>query len=367
METISPFIGLALRSALRSIVTTMVLAVLAILVFAADFAAAETPDTKVLLLRNGQVLSGQISYEGDHYRVTFPTGEIRVRRTEVEHLCRDLVDAFETKRRKIEAQDVTGQMRLADWCIRVELLSQADALISAAEQVVPQSSRVRLSRRNLQLARNPARAVPEVPALEKSPGYSRSELESMTRSMPDGTVETFRKTIQPMLLAGCAAARCHGVAATNDFRLIRPVRGHVLSRRATQRNLQAILRWIHSGPVVDDEADVQGETSILSQMTKSHGTSKESVSFAADSQQVRKVAEWMAALGKPNVGQPPIQFGEQRAALSQALEPDERGRRGLRSERSPRSTSSGPSPDIKDAWDPAIFNRRHHDLPDLSK
>lgn len=352
---------------LRTLAAVVVLAVacfatLSVSQLAAEEGFSSPSNSRVLLLRNGQAIVGQVSYEGEYYRVVLPTGEIRIRAAEVEHLCRDLQDAYRVKWAAISPNDVDAQMRLADWCVEYKMFEQAEALIVVAEQASPEMARVRIARRNLQLALNPQRSPPSVPAMRVAPLSNRGDLDALTKSMPHGTVETFRKTIQPMLVAGCAAARCHGTVATNEFRLIRPVRGHILSRRATQRNLQAVLTWLNSDKASQGAA---GETPILTRMMTAHGGEAKSVALSVDSPQYQVMVNWVADVTRPAVSPLPTSSGQRGAALSQTLESADGRQVGA----VPRPTSAANDEDKsrasgqEDAWDPGIFNDRHHETP----
>ncbi len=331
----------------------------------------EPDHTWHLLLRNGQVLSGQVSYEGDFYRVALPTGEIRVRRGEVQDLCRSFPEVYQRKLATVSADDFLGQLRLADWCLRNELLSEAEGLIAQAARLAPDHARVRVAQRSLELARNPQGQAPSVPKIGSpqsdvrsvgSPApYDQSELDRLTRNMPEGTMEAFRNTIQPMLVSGCAAAKCHGSAATSEFRLIRPLRGHLLSRRATQRNLQAVLGYL--GPADGEDSESQ----ILAAATRAHGGRDDPAFRSPDAVPVKQLVAWIVAVTEPAANRAPSRVSTPRVTLSQAVDHDDRERFYSRekngSDGTANSEGQGPGESgqqVRDAWDPEEFNRRYH-------
>lgn len=335
------------------------------------FLRASEPSTafsssRVLLLRNGQMLSGQISYAGANYHVLLPTGEIRIRASEVEYVCQDIQEALVRKYEAIEPGDLAGYLRLTDWCIEHELFVEADRLLVSIENLAPPSARtrVKLTRRNLEMAQNPVSSAPPVPTLDSQPADGAVEgaiddaeaLDRLTRNMPEGTVETYRRTVQPILMAGCAAARCHGNAASNEFRLIRPTHGHIISRRATQRNLQAILRWI--------DLENVSESPLLSAASRPHGAAKEPVLGEGESVRLEHLSKWVSSLASQTVdttvkADPPDHIEDQPAALSQSIERSS-ARVPAKSSDFPRSPGTRETAEYLDPWDPAIFNRRYH-------
>ena len=48
---------------------------------------------------------------------------------------------------------------------------------------------------------------------------STSEIDRRVRTLPTGTIETFTRSIQPMLLNYCATAGCHGASGTSSYAL----------------------------------------------------------------------------------------------------------------------------------------------------
>ena len=87
-----------------------------------------------LVLRNGEVIEGQIELIGDRYRAAMATGEIRVRASEVEFVCRTLDEAYQVKRAAIASPQLHDHLALADWCQRHGLIQYArDELAMAAQ------------------------------------------------------------------------------------------------------------------------------------------------------------------------------------------------------------------------------------------
>ena len=178
-------------------------------------AADSEPAQGVLLLRNGQMIEGQITRNSDHYQVTLPYGEIRVRVVDVEFCCRTLQEGYERKRAAIQVGNVQDHLELAQWCERHGLLDLADEELVAAAAIEPNHPMLAILKRRLQLAREPPLQPAESQAGVAVP--TADELDRMVRGMPPGAVETFAQVVQPLLMNHCTSSGCHGSQAETHF------------------------------------------------------------------------------------------------------------------------------------------------------
>ena len=203
-----------------------------------------TPQQGVLLLRNGNVIEGQVTRAGDYYLVTFgDSGEARLAAAEVETLCVDLDDAYQYRRATMIGRAAAPHLDLAEWCLRHGLVHQAGEQLVAAMQKDPQNARVAAVERKVKLAL----AAPESePARQPTTTatVSAEQLDKTIRALPPGSLEKFSAVVQPILLNKCAAGGCHGPTARSDFRLLRPAAGVGPSKRFTQQNLFAVLQYL---------------------------------------------------------------------------------------------------------------------------
>ncbi len=85
---------------------------------AGDDPLAVAPQPGLVLLRNGQVMSGKITQAGNFYYVTLPGGEIRLPAEQVELACRNLTEGYERKRAGIDPEKLADHLDLAIWCLR---------------------------------------------------------------------------------------------------------------------------------------------------------------------------------------------------------------------------------------------------------
>ena len=197
----------------------------------------------LLLLKNGNLLAGHITREGDYYYVVSPGGKLRVRASEAVAICHDVAEAYRLRRQALQPTVVYDYLELANWCIRHRLYEQAAIELQQAEQADPGHPRIALLRKRLELAQHPVASANRSSAGARR-GPTVDELEKMVRSMPPGTVEYFAGRIQPLLVNSCATSACHGPEAASRFRLTRIPSHRPPSRRVTQRNLYNTLQWI---------------------------------------------------------------------------------------------------------------------------
>ena len=91
----------------------------------------------VLLLRNGQVLTGEIAKIGDRYSIAVERGEIRLHQRDVEWVCRDLEEAYRQKCLQSRADCVQDHLDMAQWCQSNGLLNHASEELKIAVALNP--------------------------------------------------------------------------------------------------------------------------------------------------------------------------------------------------------------------------------------
>ncbi len=251
-------------------------------------ALAESPPTAtspgVLLLRNGNLLQGQITQSGDHYDVAQRDGEIRVRVTDVEAACRDLNHCYQVKLSHLTAGQINDHLALAEWCLRYGLVDEARLAIRDAAALDSTHPKVAVLERRLQFAVQKPKAEPPVET-SSSDQPSSDELDRTSRGLPPRAVETFTTTIQPLLLNHCSTAGCHGPQSATSFHLLRLPSGRTASRRSTQRNLYAALALI--------DRDKPDNSPLLTAIAGAHGSSKVPIFSKHQSSHYRQLVDWV--------------------------------------------------------------------------
>jgi hypothetical protein len=246
-----------------------------------------TPQEGFLILRNGQVLGGQITCVGDFYIVTFgQQGEARLPASKVEMCCATLEDAYFRKLDAIRDGDVNAHLDLAEWCLRHHVIARAADQLLRAFALDPANPRFGPLERRLFLAtREP---VPPVATRPPQIQTSRPTGPSNRRELPPGTVEFFTEKVQPLLLNRCATNACHGVRTERAFQLTRPLRGQSVPHRITQRNLDAALS------MVDYEKPM--ESRLLTAPQSPHGGLAEPIFGARSTEEHAALTEWVRRL-----------------------------------------------------------------------
>ncbi len=303
---------------------------LAAAVLAADERSL-TPRTGVVLLANGELLSGTIIPAGDRYDIHLETGEIRLRRSEVALVCRDAHECYLHKRSGLEQGRAADHLTLAEWCVRNNLLAEGEQELAAARAADPVHPRLRLVESRLVLAKAPP---PAEPAPAPEPHEAFVALDNVARNLPPGAMESFTNTIQPLLLNYCSKAGCHTGNRDGALKLER-IHPKLAGRSATQRNLQRVLA------LVDRQDPPQSK--LLQAPIRPHGTVQSPIFTDRQQSQYRQLVQWVyiVAGSRRPIRQPTL--AERTAPLLQTVpgatgtpEPDEPSDRG--------ATSSGAEP-----------------------
>lgn len=250
----------------------------------------------VVLLRNGEVLSGTIARTGDYYHVSKPGSEIRLKAAEVDRVANNLIELYEEKQRRLKPESLPDRLELAEWCLGQRLLAQAHAQLAAAAAISPNHPRITLIQRRVMLAERP----PEehvAPAAIVHRGPSKEELDRLIRGLPSHAVESFTSTIQPLLVNNCTTAGCHGPTSSGKLRLLRLSLAGPPNRRLTQRNLHSVWQTID----VNDPA----ASPLLTQPIRPHGKAKSPIFSGHQAAQYRQLVTWVYTATKQRRPPPP--------------------------------------------------------------
>lgn len=310
----------------------------------------------VLLLRNKNLLAGQIVRRGDRYHVVAPGAQFSVPAAQVWRCCRSAEDAYQFLRsthRRLLARD---HLRLAQWCLRNDLLTQAarellDArtlqsdlpLLPTLERQLRQRLRLAAADETDHVEGDPRGQSPEASA---TPVRQDRPLlrESPATGLIDATREVradFARRVQPMLIQSCASSGCHAPDGTEQFQLNRLALAGGGHAELTRRNLAAVLAEL--------TAEKPEQSRLVEHARREHGTTTRR-STPLKRRQTILLLEWTrSALGidptpepvaNPEVASVPadvavVPAGYESMTLDETVEP----------EIIPR-----------DRWDPAIFH-----------
>ena len=352
----------------------------------AQDAPAPPPSPQIVLLRNGQVLEGQISQADGQYVVQVDGGQIRLKATDVEMLCGSLEEGYQRKRAAILVGSVHQHLELAQWCLRHGLLDHAGDEINAAVAADPRHPMIPALQQRLKMALEP----PPAPEAKASPNgmLTNEDLDRMVRGLPRGAVETFTQSVQPVLTNHCATSGCHGPQTDNGLRLYRIPPKQTASRRLTQRNLASALEYINR--------DNPEQSRLLTAASSPHGTARGPIFSEHQATQYKRLVEWANQVAQRPPTDVPASVTPQvmeenpafvppatsAAAHPRMLSPEARRARPLQAQgNAPRTAADGPrsasaaeakpadnppgeaSPashsQADDPFNPDVFNRQH--------
>lgn len=260
----------------------------------------------VVLLRSGGVLYGAVSVHGERYVVSAPNRAIDVEARQVLLVAPNLQAAYEQQRQQLPADNNDLRLRLAEWCLRYDLLTQAEQELADARQIDQHDPRLPLLDRRLAVAKKPKK-YHSVYQTSIAVGDNKSqaeleELEAVAAELPRGAVERFTRKVQPLLVNGCTAAGCHESGGAQKFQLDRAVLHGLSNRRITLRNLTATLA------LVDRMSPQQSE--LLKMARRNHGGRGHAALNSRQASQLKQLTEWLDMLAgtprKPAAFQEPL-------------------------------------------------------------
>lgn len=229
-----------------------------------------------LVLKNGQVVIGQISRNADSVfvqtdggsRVVFPVERI-------EFVCNSLNEAYWQKNARVKATDLNAHVDLFHWCMKQGLLEEAqnqiDLLVTMDikavqleylnRQLLVALTQQRKFQRQLMANQVPQNSQPGVTDREPSDGeialvgfeseqpvsseFERlnalKRIEAAIDSIPKKSVGIFKRKVEPLLVRNCCP--CHAGDRTEVMPLMRLGLNQVIPKRLSQRNLYHVLQY----------------------------------------------------------------------------------------------------------------------------
>lgn len=263
----------------------------------------------VVLLANGEIIRGTIIPAGDRYDVHLESGEITLRKADIAAVCQTVEECYRHKRADIELGRVQDHLQMAEWCVRNRLFAEAERELADAKKADPTHPKIRLIASRLELARSPA---PSEAGGDTSGKVIRAvattPLETATRNLPPGTMETFTNTIQPLLLNNCSKSGCHANRSEGGFKLER-MHPRFSSRSTTQRNLEQVLALVNR--------DDPPQSPLLQTPIRAHGTVKLPIFTDRHQAQYRQVVQWVYAVAGSQPLNPTPSLAERTSPLLQ--------------------------------------------------
>ncbi len=304
---------------------------------------------EIVLLDNGRVLQGQVTRTADQVHIlTHQGSRIVLSSKRIDAILDSMEDVWQHRSSKLAADDVQGHLSLFHWCLKHHLQHQAQQQLThlmladldvnrlkyldqqiartferPAEQHRDASNTERTNKlsddsyafkslppldadnrmptktivdRAIALASHTEPADnDEVERLKTARGKTvpkvpqqsiRDELDSMTDLLTRDDLHQFQRRIQPVLLKGCLAAKCHSSNAT-VMPLMHRGHGQLVPKRFTQRNLQSMMPWI--------DGNDASNSGLLTQATVAHG-GQETPAMQLDSPEFQRLSAWVEAI-----------------------------------------------------------------------
>jgi len=207
-------------------------------------AAQPAKPPQIILLDNGHVLQGRLIDEGERVLIRLGKGsQLRLPRGRVRAVAGSIDEVYRRQHRQLHDGDILGRVALARWCLRNDLATQAERLLVELTKLAPRDPQVLALERQMRHSQKADRAAPNDSPVRPATAIERPTPPPAERIPVTDLVE-FTQSVQPVLLNHCAASGCHGVVATSEFQLLRPLRGQRLTQRMTRSNLVSVLEHV---------------------------------------------------------------------------------------------------------------------------
>jgi hypothetical protein len=169
---------------------------------------------KVVLFRNGRLLSGQILKDTAGYLFRSNGASFRCTHGEVEAVADSKSELYKYKRNRIAANDLPERFELARWCLRYQLPEEAKAETEAILAIDPQFEPARKFLKSLENPRSPFGPKQESPVDMHGDGGLSYE----TGGFGEDAMGQFTKRVQLILINKCG--NCHANPRhESEFRL----------------------------------------------------------------------------------------------------------------------------------------------------
>jgi hypothetical protein len=119
---------------------------------------------RVLLFRSGRALEGEITATDTHYVVVRPVGKVEILKSDIELVAGNLDEVYRYKLERINDRDPDEHIRLAQWCLVVNLRERTIEELERAVELAPDSVRAKGLLENLRRAPKPGDKPAETPA-----------------------------------------------------------------------------------------------------------------------------------------------------------------------------------------------------------
>lgn len=344
---------------------------------------AQATGQRVLVLVDGQLIENPFLVRPDGYDVQVAGGRLFVESSRVRFVARSRDDAYVQMRRSYPSLTPEVHMTLARWCLTNRLPDQAEREVLDALHLDPNRQDARrllqsiLQSRETDPSTPPATGVTQYPSLKLSalPLPEARSLAGLSRPL----AQSYVRHIQPLLSNKCATAGCHGVNARSQFQLTSTRTGS--QPLTAERNLAAILKQV--------DLAHPSQSPLLSVAVGTHGGMREpAFRGRSGSQQQQMLKQWVLSVADeiaPEQNQEllesesPVRLASAESevadkSVGESVDEDTgdsvtmdlrqreaaHGVRRRAGESDDEFRKAAWRANARDAFDPAVFNRRFH-------
>ncbi|HEV8070691.1 MAG TPA: hypothetical protein VGP76_23455 [Planctomycetaceae bacterium] len=201
-----------------------------------------TAGARILVLSDGRVVDGTISGDLHGYRVETAEANLFFTFDQVKLVARDRNEAYQKMCATDPGTHVRRDLRLGRWCLENRLPREAAFHLRKALEVDPTNKEAKDLLTRLEAAQTTGGFV-KVGGTGERVIPDAKVVESLARLSP-AAVKEFVIGVQPILLARCGSARCHGGPEATSFHLDRVHLAAGGSRLITGHNLDSVLRQV---------------------------------------------------------------------------------------------------------------------------
>lgn len=277
--------------------------------------APEAPAEAVLLLSNGQVVSGLVEETDEGYLVRTPIGQLPYRRRQVVKVFASMAEVYAFRRDRTPASDPDERLKLAQWCLAQKLNDEAQAELKNVLALNPEDPRARSMLFQLQSASRRGMPADEsvqltgAEQIEPPAALSSSMLKELREAgrnnplasglpvifdLPQALAvkryQEFAEYVHPALQRTCA--QCHNEESSTSFQLIQArTRRDLSNDLMTRANLDATLRLV--------EPKDPTKSSLLSAAIMPHPPSGKPILTGPNHPTYRLLITWLQGLRSP--------------------------------------------------------------------
>ncbi len=224
--------------------------ILTVTLLASALAEEVRNDARIVVLKSGKVIEGQVRPVTGGYAVERGGSTISLPDEQVACVASSMAEAYQQirdQRKKPGERNPTVEdhQQLAEWCLSQNLYREARDEVRLALKLDPERTALRRLLMRIEEVLDPA-PVAVQPALPRTDalGYQARNVESLG-GLTTATATEFSLKVHPILMNKCGLGSCHGNSSKSEFRLSTTRVSGGSHRLYAERNLAAVASLIN--------------------------------------------------------------------------------------------------------------------------